>query len=160
VNDRESLDAQEPRELEEPVCPLCGTRVAHPWEPGGTVLCHPDRGGCGANVRPVPYLVSSRRSGESGGEPLTGPARTTWERCCDPFAPPRPSGRRLRHSQRCALYPELPLTPGELEGRVEELRSRADHPTTITTTTGNPGVVMIRDDAAYMDAHLDDDDDR
>jgi len=159
MNDRESLEAQEPRDLEEPVCPLCGTRIAHPWEPGGTVLCHPDRGGCGAHVRPVPYLASVDVSGESGGEPPTGPDRTTWGSCCHPYAPPRPSGRALRHSQRCPRYPELPLTEGELEGWRDELGDRSEHPSSITTETTNPGITMIRDDAAYMDAHADDEDD-
>lgn len=38
------------------VCPLCGTHLPEPWNPGEPVKCtHADGSGCGADV--VPRLV-------------------------------------------------------------------------------------------------------
>lgn len=162
MNERESLDAAEPRAGEEPTCPLCGTRIAHPFEPGGTVLCHPDRGGCGVTVKPVPVVLV-----DTGyGLPAPGPSapflsqlvkRSGWESCCRPFAPARPSGRRLRHSERCPRYPEELLNAAELEGWRAELRARAEHP---AQPTAPVEPIPLRGDDAYVEAHMDDDDDR
>jgi hypothetical protein len=149
-NDRESLDASEPRPSEEPMCPLCGTRVAWPWEPGGTVLCHPDRGGCGANVRPVPYLAPTH--GGAGETSSAGPARTTWEACCTPYLTGAPSGVFPRHSSRCPQFPNSKLTRGERRGRREQLEDQAQHPARSVIDVPLP----IMEDEGYIDAHSDD----
>jgi hypothetical protein len=151
MTDRESLDQAEPREAEEPICPLCGTRIAWPWEPGGTVLCHPDRGGCGANVRPVPYLADSGKV-----SPEAAPVRTTWEKCCTPYLTGAPSGVFPRHSSRCPLYPNSKLTRGERRGRREELEAQAEHPARAVIDVPLP----LMADEDYVDAHIDDGDDR
>lgn len=157
TDDRSSLDAAEPRPSdEEPMCPWCGSRISWPYEPGGLVLCHPDRGGCGAYVRPVPYLaaVEGEASGESPGLG-TAPARTTWEACCLPYFPARPSGVVARHSQSCPLYASERLTRGELDGWREANRAKAEHPA--GTKIEPPLPIMWDED--YVDAHIDDEDD-
>jgi len=150
-SDRESLDAAEPRAAEEPVCPLCGTRVSHPLEPGGTVLCHPDRGGCGVTIRPVPYLVT----GKHEAVPVVV---THWEGCCTPYTP---VGDKLTHSRWCEAHPNEALTPNERDEyraalRAAYARSVREHPAGSEVRAWKP---WWRD-PAYVDAHVDDEDDR
>lgn len=157
--DRESLDASEPRDVEEPTCPLCGTRIAHPLEPGGTVLCHPERGGCGVTVRPAPYLTSPK------GERAAPVVRTdppvvllNWERCCKPYTP---VGDKLVHSLRCPDRPGVALTPHERDSFRAEVRARMMHPAGkdrgVEPARAVPPSPALREN--YVDAHLDDDDD-
>jgi len=153
TGDRASLERSEPHDDDEGTCPLCGTRVAHPLEPGGTVLCHPERGGCGAIVRPVPYLAGV----DGGPREVVAPDRTPWQSCCHPYIP---VGSILVHSRRCELFPNRRLTPTERVGYRAEMRARLRHPAGGTELVGSIPAVRSVDVEGYVDAHLDDDDDR
>jgi len=153
--DRESLERAEPRDPEEPACPLCGTRVAHPYEPGGTVLCHPERGGCGAIIRPVPYLVADQ--GERAS-PTAPAADRGWQSCCRPYTP---VGLRLVHSRWCPRFPGSALTPAERDGYRAERRAKVAHPAGADLEVPDEAQAVRQVDVpGYADAHSDDDDDR